>query len=123
MRDCVVRLEVSTIVAEHTGISPDAILSEYLSEDQYEAFADWLVDFNGASRVSDYGLGPLQDAIALAFEAKTPGVRLKYLDRALNVAHARGDLAKLLIEGGRATVIEIDLPEQFHEPTDGMSMG
>lgn len=112
MRDSVVRLEVATIVAEHTGISPDSILSEYLEPKQYEAFTDWLVDFGGASRLSDYGLGPLQDAIALAFEAKNPAERLKYLDRALNVVHARGDLALLFIEGGRQTVLAVTVESQ-----------
>ena len=112
MRDSVVRLEIATIVAEHTGISPDTILSEHLDETQYEKFSEWLVDFNGASRLSDYGLGPLQDAIALAFEAKNPAERLKYLDRALNVVHARGDLALLFIEGGRQTVLAINIENE-----------
>lgn len=122
MRDAVVCLEIATIVAEHTGVSPDTILSEHLNESQYEAFADWLVDFNGAARLSDYGLAPLQDAIALAFEAKTPAARLKHLDRALNVVHARGDLSRLLIEGGRATVMEVDLSESEPDAPSGFSM-
>ena len=121
MRDSVVRLEIATIVAEHSGVSPDTILSEHLDESQYEKFADWLVDFNGAARLSDYGLGPLQDAIALAFEAKNPAERLKYLDRALNVVHARSDLALLLIEGGRMTVLDVTIEAQ-EEPASESSL-
>lgn len=122
MRDSVVRLEIATIVAEHTGISPDTILSEHLEETQYEKFSEWLVDFNGASRLSDYGLGPLQDAIALAFEARNPAERLKYLDRALNVVHARGDLALLFIEGGRQTVLAVTIEnESTPEADDNLS--
>ena len=117
MRDSVVRLEIATVVAEHSGVSPDTILSEHLGEEQYEAFAEWLVDFNGACRLSDYGLAPLQDAMALAFEAKTPAERLKYLDRALNVVHARGDLALLFIEGGRQTVLAVTV-DVNEEPQD-----
>lgn len=117
MRDSVVRLEIATVVADHSGISPDTILSEHLGEEQYEAFAEWLVDFNGACRLSDYGLAPLQDAMALAFEAKTPAERLKYLDRALNVVHARGDLALLFIEGGRQTVLAVTV-DVNEEPQD-----
>ena len=117
MRDSVVRLEIATVVADHSGISPDTILSEHLGEEQYEEFAEWLVDFNGACRLSDYGLAPLQDAMALAFEAKTPAERLKYLDRALNVVHARGDLALLFIEGGRQTVLAVTV-DVNEEPQD-----
>lgn len=47
IRDNVVRLSIATIVAEHTGISPEAILSDVLDKSQYEPFTEWLVDFYG----------------------------------------------------------------------------
>lgn len=115
MRDSVVCLALSTVVAEHSEVPPESLLEDLLAPDQYEPFCKWLVDFEGEGRLSDYGLGPLQDAIALAFEAKTPALRLKYLDRALNVAHARGDLSRLLIEGGRSTVLALEVAP---EPCD-----
>ena len=61
--------------------------------------------------------------MALAFEATTSTARLKYLDRALNVVHARGDLAKFLIEGGRATVMDLAMAMEKDPPNSlGMSM-
>ena len=111
IRDNVLRLEIGTIVCEHTATPPGYILDEHLDMSQYDAFCDWLVDFDGVGRLSDYGLVPLQDAIALAYEAKTPESRLKYLDRALNVTHMRGDLSRLFIEGGRTTVITLPVAE------------
>jgi hypothetical protein len=120
MRDSVVCLELGTIVAQHTGCSPESVLEDLLDASQYEPFCEWLVDFEGEGRLSDYGLAPLQDAIALAFEAKTPTLRLKYLDRALHVAHARGDLSRLLIEGGRSAVLALaDMPEELSELCEG----
>ena len=121
MRDSVLCLHIATMVAGHTEVSPENILSDHLPTNQHETFADWLVDFNGAARLSDYGLTPLYDAMALAFEATTSAARLKYLDRALNVVHARGDLAKFLIEGGRATVVDLSM-ENDPPNSLGMSM-
>lgn len=102
MRDNLVRLQIATIVAGHDVISPDSILEECVGQE--EAFCAWLIETEDGWRISDYGLRPLTDAIALAHEARTPAQRLKYLDRALNVTHMRGDLSKLFVEGGRAQV-------------------
>ena len=107
MRDNLVRLQVSTIVAGHEACSPSAVLHQ--CEEQVEEFCTWLIESPDGWRISDYGIQPLQHALALAFEAKTQGAKLKYLDRALNVVHSRGDLSKLFVEGGRQTVL--DLPE------------
>jgi len=112
IRDNVVRLQIANIVGGHEAVGPDVLLSEYLDEEEYEAFCTWLVDYEDGWRISDYGIKPLSDAVALAFEARTAGARLKYLDRALNVTHMRGDLSKLFIEGGRSTVMAVSLEEE-----------
>lgn len=102
-------LLVANIVSGHTAECPVTYLEGYLEETQVEAFCDWLIDDgSGYWRISDYGAGPLVDAMALAYEARTLGARLKYLDRALHVTHMRGDLARLFVEGGRATVAHLD---------------
>lgn len=110
IRDNVMRLKLGTIAAEHTEVSPEVFFEEYLTPEQCEPFALWMIETeNDGWRLSDYGLEPLIDAVALAFEARTPALRLKYLDRALHVTHCRGDLAKLFIEGGRQSVVEMDV--------------
>lgn len=110
MRDNLVRLQISTIVAGHEGCSPSAILQR--CEDQVDEFCAWLVDTPEGWRISDYGIKPLSHALALAFEARTQAAKLKYLDRALNVVHCRGDLSKFFVEGGRQTVLALpDLDE------------
>lgn len=120
IRDNVIRLQIATVVAEHTGIKREHYLEEYLDPSDQESFSNWLVDFDGQSRLSDYGLGPLQDALALAFEARTSESRLKYLDRALNITHCRGDLSRLFIDGGRGAVMQMaDIAEI---PTDDMTL-
>ncbi len=111
IRDNVVRLQIANIVGGHEAISAEAILSDYLDETEHEAFCTWLVDYEDGWRISDYGIKPLCDAIALAFEARTATARLKYIDRALHVTHMRGDLSKLFVEGGRRTVAAVELAE------------
>ncbi|MCC5612129.1 hypothetical protein LC612_36700 [Nostoc sp. CHAB 5834] len=106
MRDNFVRLQISTIVAGHEGVPPEFILES--CADQVDEFCAWLIETEEGWRISDYGIRPLADALALAYEAKTPAQRLKYLDRALNVTHMRGDLSKLFIEGGRGPVQCLD---------------
>lgn len=112
IRDNVVRLQIANIVAGHEGVSPESLLAEHLDPDQYEEFCSWLVDYENGWRISDYGIGPLTDAVALAFEARTAAARLKYLDRALHVTHARNDLSKLFVEGGRDTILEMEQLEE-----------
>ncbi|MBC8741701.1 hypothetical protein F6X40_34635 [Paraburkholderia sp. UCT31] len=108
IRDNVVRLQIANIVSGHEVMSPEDLLAEHMLEDEQDRFFSWLVDYEGGWRISDYGIGPLQDAVALAFEARTPAARLKYLDRALHVTHMRGDLSKLFIEGGRSIVASLE---------------
>lgn len=107
MRDNVARLAIANVVSGHEVMDPGSLLEGRLEETRWEVFTDWLVDDEEGWRISDYGLGPLQDAMALALEAETPEACLKYLDRALHVTHQRGDLSRLLVEGGRSTLNEL----------------
>lgn len=106
MRDNVVRLGIANIVSGHEEVSPESILDD-LDTEQHEEFCTWLIESPYGWRISDYGFKPLMDAVALAFEAKTDGARLKYLDRALHVTHCRGDLSLLFIEGGRNSALSL----------------
>lgn len=126
MRDNVLRLEIATVVAGHCEQSPGDLLDDRIAPGDMEPFCEWLIAGEDGWRISDYGLAPLQECIALAFEARTPAQRLKYLDRALNVTHQRGDLSKLFVEGGRRTVVEVTVtgdtppvPEAPRQPRIG----
>jgi len=112
LRDNIVRLSICNIVSGHENISPDHLLEEYFDPNEYEAFVDWLVETGNTWRISDYGIIPLRDAIALAFEAKTSELRLKFLDRVLHITHMRNDLSLLFIEGGRISVTELDAKKE-----------
>ena len=73
------------------------------SEDEFntqEDFFDWVVDKNGTSYVSDYGLEPLQKLLYELKLKKTPEERLVVIDKMLNVSHQRSDLASWFVEGG-----------------------
>jgi hypothetical protein len=109
IRDNVLRLRLGTVAAEHTEVAAAHFFEEHLTPEQCEPFATWMIESDDGWRISDYGLDPLIDAVALAFEAKTAAERLKYLDRALHVTHCRGDLSRLFVEGGRQTVVELDV--------------
>lgn len=111
--DSLVHLHVATIAAGHTQQSVESFLEDHLEPDQWEPFTDWLIEdeAGGHWRISDYGIKPLTEAVALAFEAKSLSAKLKFLDRALHVAHMRGDLSRLFVEGGRDTMLDVDCLE------------
>ncbi|TAL65829.1 MAG: hypothetical protein EPN79_11805 [Burkholderiaceae bacterium] len=122
MLQSLAHLRIANIVSGHEQQSPESLLEDRLPADRIEEFCDWLIDEDsGHWRISDYGVGPLTDAIALAFETRTPEERLKYMDRALHVTHMRGDLSSLFIEGGRVAMIEIDCLVPGDDATDECS--
>lgn len=111
MRESLAHLTIATIVAEHSELDRADFLSGLIDdEDEMEAFCDWLIeDGSGYWRISDYGIKPLTEALAAAIAELRPEKRLKHLDRALNIVHARGDLSRLFVEGGRESVLEVTL--------------
>lgn len=104
LRDNAVRLRNATTVAGHENMNPADYLEDDLDPAEHQKFCSWLVEHEGGWRISDYGLAPLYTALALAFEARTPAAKLKFLDRALSVTHMRGDLSRFFIAGGRNSV-------------------
>lgn len=96
----VVRLAVNCRISGHTEASPHDGLDEYLEPDEYEAFVEWAIETDRGWRISDYGMGPLFDLAALVTETADPVAKLAVLDRMLNVAHQRSDLASWFVEGG-----------------------
>lgn len=105
MSDSLCHLMVANWISGKTERDPLEVLGEHLDPAQHDAFCDWMLpDESGRWRVSDSGVPPLLDAMALAAEARTLGAKLKYLDRALHVTHFHDDLSRLFVEGGRQTV-------------------
>jgi hypothetical protein len=111
--DNIAKLSANTYLAGHTPNDPipDVMYLSNITKEQAEEilnsdeFIDYIEDYNGQLRISDYGLDKLE---ALAFElmtkADTPEQKLIVLDKILNVAHQRSDLSRLFVEGGSGTL-------------------
>ena len=72
-----------------------------------EGFYDWCKLPDGSDAWSDYGLEPLWKIITSIKDDSTKGEKLITINRCLDVAHCRGDLASMFIEGGSKTCSEI----------------
>ena len=72
-----------------------------------EGFYDWCKLPDGSDGWSDYGLEPLWKIITSVKDDSTKGEKLITINRCLDVAHCRGDLASMFIEGGSKTCSEI----------------
>lgn len=68
---------------------------------------DWMVMPDGSDAWSDYGLDPLETIFAEYNEDLPPEKVLVLINRALDVAHCRGDLASIFIQGGSKTLTRI----------------
>lgn len=116
IRDCVLRLRITTIMAGHHNFGP-AVMYE-LDSDGLDAddFYDWVEMSTSSPPISDYGLEPLLTTLseALSVPSSRMGEKLKLVDRMLNFVHQRGDLSALLVTGGRSAVITlIDAEDQY----------
>lgn len=78
--------------------------SEYLDN---LGFYDWCKLPDGSDAWSDYGLEPLWKIITSIKDDSTKGEKLIAINRCLDVAHCRGDLASMFIEGGSRSCYEI----------------
>ena len=78
--------------------------SEYLNE---IGFYNWCKLPDGSDAWSDYGLKPLWNIITKIDDNTSKGEKLIAINRCLDVAHQRGDLASAFIEGGRQTCSQI----------------
>lgn len=104
MYENVVNLYLNTHVSQHTEVDPKDDLDDYFDEDEQEAFVDWMIEYEGGWRISDYGLDPLVLLAAKLKDAKTPEEKHQVCDAMLNVTHQRSDLASWFVEGGSMTL-------------------
>ena len=121
----ILSLEYMTILAGHTAGFADAddLESAFFPED-YEGdipsgydgwsgyleeigFYDWCKLPDGSDAWSDYGLKPLWRIITKIDDDASKGEKLIAINRCLDVAHQRGDLASMFIEGGKQSCYEI----------------
>ena len=77
-----------------------------------EDFFDWTVDADGTWIMSDYGLKPLYEFLYELKNAKSPEEKLVAIDKMLNVAHQRSDLASWFVEGGSRALNQLSGLEQ-----------
>ena len=119
-------LEACTELAGHTEAFPADEVSEYAEEKGYDVgvsfeegsewldeigFYDWNVMPDGSDAISDFGLAPLMKIIGEYDESLPAEKVLVLVNRALDVAHMRGDLSSIFITGGRGTLSRIS--EEF----------
>lgn len=75
---------------------------------------NYVIDDNGQYIISDYGIPKLERIVYNILISNTPEEKLLLIDRVLNVVHARGDLAKLFVEGGSDTLSKLSSIEGLH---------
>ena len=102
-------LSVNTELAGHTQNRPEDILigfDDELTPEQVEfilgdGLDNYIEDYNGQLRISDYGLPKLEN-LAFKFLSKdnTAEEKLMTIDMMLNVVHQRSDLSRIFVEGG-----------------------
>ena len=109
----IARLQANTDLAAHGSMKPkdlweEAGLGEEHTPELEDKFMEYITDpVSGQWRISDYGLDKL---VPLAFQLSEAGSaeeQLQLIDRVLNVAHQRSDLAAMFVEGGSATLNEL----------------
>jgi hypothetical protein len=62
---------------------------------------------DGSDAISDYGIEPIMKIIQEYDENLPPEKVLVLVNRALDVAHCRGDLSSIFIQGGRSSLNRI----------------
>ena len=70
-------------------------------------FYDWMSMPDGSDAWSDYGLPALEKVICEYKEGMTPEETIVIINKALDCAHPRGDLASIFIVGGSKTLTQI----------------
>ena len=116
-------LEANTNLVGHSTYFPGEDVSEFAeridgitigydyeqgSEWLYQkGLYDWMVMPDGSDAWSDFGIEPLLEIIKEYDESLPPEKVLVLINRALDVAHCRGDLASIFIQGGSKTLTRI----------------
>lgn len=115
-------LEANTDLAGHSMNFPFEEVHDFAERegvelsDDYGECADWLEEKglydwmqmpDGSDAWSDFGIKPLWEIIEEYDESLPPEKVLILVNRALDVAHCRGDLSSIFIQGGRNTLSKI----------------
>ena len=115
-------LEANTDLAGHSMNFPFEEVHDFAERegvelsDDYGECADWLEEKglydwmqmpDGSDAWSDFGIEPLWEIIEEYDESLPPEKVLVLINRALDVAHCRGDLSSIFIQGGRNTLSKI----------------
>lgn len=77
---------------------------EFLDE---KGFDDWNKLPDGSDALSDFGIEPLEELIAQYDESMKPENVLVLINKCLDIAHCRGDLASMFIQGGSKVLSQI----------------
>lgn len=75
-------------------------------------FDDWNKLPDGSDALSDFGIEPLEQLIAQYDENMSPEETLVLINKCLDIAHFRGDLASMFIQGGSAVLSQISEEEK-----------
>jgi len=119
-------LAINTELAGHGTSDPYYLVQEFnekISRKQAEKildsdrFTNYIEDYNGQLRISDYGL-PKLEKLAWKYLAQdnTAEERLITLDMMLNVVHQRSDLSRLFVQGGSASLDNLFTNENTNKP-------
>lgn len=101
----------SRIFVDHGKLFIDENIMQFLDE---IGFYRWMVMPDGSDAFSDYALQPLAEIIAEYHQDLPPERVIVLINRALDVVHARGDVASIFIIGGRKTLSSIS--ESINRP-------
>jgi hypothetical protein len=75
-------------------------------------FDDWNKLPDGSDALSDFGMEPLEQLIAQYDENMSPEEVLVLINKCLDIAHCRGDLASMFIQGGSSVLSQISEEEK-----------
>jgi hypothetical protein len=75
-------------------------------------FDDWNKLPDGSDALSDFGIEPLEQLIAQYDENMSPEEVLVLINKCLDIAHCRGDLASMFIQGGSSVLSQISEEEK-----------
>lgn len=111
------KLQANTLLAGHTGHDPISYIEDITNQKVPESLleeplTDYITDETTDPkyhplRISDYGLDRMSPWIHKLLRADTAEEKLFAIDRILNIAHQRSDLAAWFVEGGTKTLNEV----------------
>src|SRR5271157_2817100 len=119
------KIDVNTILCGHTATNPESWASEVLdieiprNRDYFEKLPHFFDDEEGSWRISDSAMPGLEDLAIRLMDARTGEQKLQIIDRILQIAHPRSDIAGWLVSGGRNTLNYLFEHGTREEPAPG----